>query len=337
MTAPPRPDLQCPKSMTHGPCGGVGEDGSCEVAPVPCAFLPLPTVAWAGPTAVRTTPEPRLLALMRQRPVVVADLPAVALDSASLQRAADTVVGTVDAVLLGDHGGARVQFSPTYRASLVQARGLPVWQGLNCRDRNRVALEGELAGLADLDVGAVHCVTGDHTATGDRPDAQPVFDLDSTQLAAAARAAGLLVSVGETPHGPPAERRPHRLVEKVRAGADVCFVNHAGSVQALRSFVEQATDAGADVPFVACVAVATDPGSAAQLRRFTGLRLPEGYLAGIESARDPRRAGIAAAVALAQAYLSVPGVRGVDLSGVPSPGTELTTATALAEIGRALS
>ncbi|MFC7571261.1 hypothetical protein ACFQX8_01565 [Klenkia terrae] len=126
-------------------------------------------------------------------------------------------------------------------------------------------------------------------------------------------------------------------MEKVRAGADVCFVNHAGSVQALRAFVEQATDAGADVPFVACVAVATDPGSAAQLRRFTGLRLPEGYLAGIESARDPRRAGIAAAVALAQAYLSVPGVRGVDLSGVPSPGTELTTATALAEIGRALS
>ena len=35
-----------------------------------------------------------------------------------------------------------------------------------------------------------------------------------------------------------------------------------------RAFVEQASDAGADVPFVACVAVATDPGSAAQLRRL---------------------------------------------------------------------
>ncbi|SDO54987.1 5,10-methylenetetrahydrofolate reductase [Klenkia soli] len=323
--------------MTHGPCGGVAEDGRCEVAPVPCSFLPLPTMRWSGPTAVRTAPEPRLLALMRQRPVVVADLPAVALDRASLERSADVVVGHVDAVLLGDHGAARVQFSPTYRASVVQARGLPVWQGLNCRDRNRVALEGELAGLADLGVGAVHCVTGDHTATGDRPDARPVFDWDSTQLAAAARAAGVLVSVGETPHGPPAERRPHRLVEKVRAGADVCFVNHTGSVQELRDFVERATDAGADVPFVACVAVATDPGSVAELRRFTGLRLPAGYLAGIESAHDPARAGIAAATALAEEYLAVPGVRGVDLSGVAAPGTELTTATALAEIGRRLS
>jgi len=323
--------------MTFGPCGGVTDDGGCEVGPGPCAFLPLPTVRWPGAVRPRTGPEPHLLALMRQRPVVVADLPAVALDRDSLERAADRVVGHVDAVLLGDHGAARVQFSPTYRASLVQARGLPVWQGLNCRDRNRVALEGELAGLADLGVGAVHCVTGDHTATGDRPDAQPVFDLDSTELAAAARAAGVLVSVGETPHGPPAERRPHRLVEKVRAGADVCFVNHAGSVEALRSFVERATDAGADVPFVACVAVALDPGSADQLRRFTSLRLPAGHLAGIESARDPRRAGIAAAIALAESYLSVPGVRGVDLSGVPTPGAELTTATALAEIGRALT
>ncbi|KQS66040.1 methylenetetrahydrofolate reductase C-terminal domain-containing protein [Modestobacter sp. Leaf380] len=327
----------CPKSMTYGPCGGVGDDGTCEVAPVPCSFLPLPTVRWSGARESRTVPEPHLLALMRQRPVVVADLPAVALSRDSLERAADRVVGAVDAVLLGDHGAARVQFSPSYRASLVQARGVPVWQGLNCRDRNRVALEGELAGLADLGVGAVHCVTGDHTLTGDRPDAQPVFDLDSTALAAAAKAAGVLVSVGETPHGPPAQRRAERLREKVRAGADVCFVNHAGSVEALRAFVEEAGDLGVDVPFVACVAVATDPGSAAQLRRFTSLRLPAGYLAGIESAPDPRRAGIAAAIALAQAYLSVPGVRGVDLSGVPTAGAELTTAAALAEIGCALT
>lgn len=329
--------LDCPKSMVHGPCGGVTEDATCEVAPQPCPFVPLPTVRWAGRTPAPVTPEAPLLQLMRQRPVVVADLPAVALSRDSLQRAAGYVVGRVDAVLLGDHAAARVQFSPTYRASIVQAAGVTVWQGLNCRDRNRVALEGELAGLADLGVGAVHCVTGDHVLTGDRPDAQPVFDLDSTQLAAAARAAGLLVSVGETPHGPPADRRARRLAQKVRAGAQVCFVDHAGGVAELRSFVDQATEAGADVPFIACVAVATDPGSVAELRRFTGLRLPEGYLAGIEGARDPFRAGIAAAVALAEAYLAVPGVRGVDLSGVAAPGTELTTATALAEIGRALS
>jgi hypothetical protein len=67
---------------------------------------------------------------------------------------------------------------------------VPAWIGLNCRDRNRVALEGELAALA--------------------------------------RAAGVPVSVAEAPAGPPRGRRPARLVEKVRAGADVAVVDHCG-------------------------------------------------------------------------------------------------------------
>ena len=327
----------CPKDMRHGPCGGVGAGGGCEVEPWPCPFVPLPTVRWAGPVHRPPGPEPHLLALMRQRPVVIADLPSTPLSRDSLERAVDRVAGHVDAVLLGDSGGARVQFPPSHRAALVQARGVPAWQGLTCRDRNRVALEGELAALADVGAGAVHCVTGDHTRTGDRPDARPVFDLDSTQLAALAAAAGLLVSVGERPSAPPADRRPHRLVEKVRAGAQVCFVDHAGPAAVVADFVAAATGAGADVPFIACVAVALDPGSAAELRRFPGLTLPAGYLRAIEAAPDPRRAGIAAAVALAESYLAVPGVRGVDLSVVPVPGRELSTAAALAEIGKELS
>ncbi|WP_369137208.1 methylenetetrahydrofolate reductase [Modestobacter versicolor] len=333
MTAP-----ACPKTMTHGPCGGVAADGGCEVAPGPCVFLDRPTVRWSGADgpAPRTTVHP-LLALMRQRPVVVADLPAAPLSRESLERSVDVLAGTVDAVLLGDSGGARVQFPPAHRVALVQARGVPAWAGLTCRDRNRVALEGELAALADVGAAAVHCVTGDHTALGDRPDAQPVFDLDSTELAARAAAAGLLVSVAEAPAGPPVQRRPHRLAEKVRAGAQVGVVNHCGGPEVVAEFVAAAVAAGADVPFVVCVAVALDAASAAELRRFPGLVLPDRYLDAVETARDPARAGISAAVSLAEALLSIPGVRGVDLSAVSPPGRELTTAGALATIGRALS
>ncbi|MER3482437.1 MAG: methylenetetrahydrofolate reductase, partial [Meiothermus sp.] len=85
-------------------------------------------------------------------------------------------------MLLGDHGGARVQFPPAYRAMLVKRTGLEPWVGLNCRDRNRVALEAELAALKHLGVAGVHAVTGDHPVSGHRPDALPVFDLDSAQL-----------------------------------------------------------------------------------------------------------------------------------------------------------
>jgi len=266
------------------------------------------------------------------RPFVLADLPTAPLDRTALLHSADLLADGVDAVLIGDHPGARVQFPPSYRALLLRDRGVAVWAGLNCRDRNRVALEGELAALADAGAAAVHCVTGDHTAIGHRPDAAPVFDLDATRLAAAARAAGLLVSVAESPSAPPVARRPARLAEKVRAGAQVCIVNHAGG----RSPVAEFVAAGPEIPYVACVPVVLGPAQARLLAAFPGLVLPPGFLAGILDAPDPAVAGIDAAVRLARELLDVPGVRGVDLGAVPVTGEEAATCRALATVGRAL-
>jgi len=266
------------------------------------------------------------------RPLVLADLPTAPLSRAALLRSADLLADGVDAVLIGDHPGARVQFPPSYRALLLRYRGVAVWAGLNCRDRNRVALEGELAALVDAGAAAVHCVTGDHTAVGHRPDAAPVFDLDATRLAALARAAGLLVSVAESPCAPPAARRPARLAEKVRAGAQVCVVNHAGGRAAVAEFVA----AGPDIPYIACVPVVLGPAQARLLAAFPGLVLPPGFLDRILEARDPVVAGIDAAVRLAEELLDVPGVRGVDLGAVPVKGDEDATCRALATVGRAL-
>ena len=266
------------------------------------------------------------------RPLVLADLPTAPLSRAALLRSADLLADGVDAVLIGDHPGARVQFPPSYRALLLRYRGVAVWPGLNCRDRNRVALEGELAALLDAGAAAVHCVTGDHTAVGHRPDAAPVFDLDATRLAALARAAGLLVSVAESPCAPPTARRPARLAEKVRAGAQVCVVNHAGGRAAVAEFVA----AGPDIPYIACVPVVLGPAQARLLAAFPGLVLPPGFLDRILEARDPVVAGIDAAVRLAEELLDVPGVRGVDLGAVPVKGDEDATCRALATVGRAL-
>lgn len=327
----------CPKHMTYGPCGGVTVDGGCELAPLPCPFVTRPTVGWNtadGPEPGGGRPSRHaLLDLMATRPVVLADLVTPPLDADGLRRCVGLLAGNVDAVLLGDHPGARVQFPPSYRALLLRDCGVAVWAGLNCRDRNRVALEGELAALADAGAAAVHCVTGDHTALGHRPDAAPVFDLDSTRLAARARAAGLLVSVGEAPAGPPVTARPARLAEKVRAGAQVCLVNHAGGAGPVREFVA----AGPDVPYLACVPVVLGAEQAARLAAFPGTVLPDGFLAGILDARDPVSAGIDAAVRLAQEMLAVPGVVGVDLGSLPVRGAEDVTARALATVGRALA
>ncbi|GAA2249226.1 methylenetetrahydrofolate reductase C-terminal domain-containing protein [Herbiconiux moechotypicola] len=357
----------CPKHMEYGPCGGVDFDGSCEVGDFRCVFLDTPTVLWHGVAPpvrdastvtgdssasgievhhlgdaheIAVAPQPgaaRLRELLATRQIVIADFPGRPLDRASLAECADALAGRVDATLAGDSGRSRVQFPPAYRALLIQERGLAVWTGLNCRDRNRVALEGELAGLADVGVAGVHCVTGDHTATGNRPDALPVFDLDSTQVAALARQAGHLVSVGESPTTPPTDRRAARLAEKVRAGADLCFVNHAGGVEPVRRFIAESHDLGVAPGFIACVPMVVDHGSAALLKSFTTLVLPEGYLDGILASADPLRAGLDAATRLCEQLLELEGVVGVDLSGGANPGAEVAFAEAMGTVAERLA
>lgn len=344
------PTLECPKRMEYGPCGGVEFDGTCEVAPHPCVFLELPTVRWHGiasaqpvgesdpvPAAPVSEGATRMRALLAARPVVVADFPARALDAASIAECGGLLRGSVDAVLAGDAGAARVQFPPAYRAALIRASGLDVWTGFNCRDRNRVAMEGELAALAHVGVAGVHCVTGDHTNTGQRPDALPVFDLDSTEAASLARSSGHLVSVAEAPATPPVDRRPDRLLEKFRAGAEVCFVNHAGGTAPVASFIARAQDLGATMAFIPCIPIVVDRESAELLRTFTTLVLPDGYLERILAARDPFAEGIAAAVDLGREFLAIDGVAGVNLSGGAGPGREAWFAEALARIGQELT
>ena len=271
------------------------------------------------------------------RPIVIADLPDRPLETSSVRRAASALAGVADAALFGDAGWARVQLPPSYRAALVAGEGLRPWAGLNCRDRNRVALEAELHGLADVGA-AVHCVTGDHTELGHRADAQPVFDLDSTQLAALAAAAGLLVSVAENPVAAPVELRPARAAEKAKAGAQVCIVNHAGTAERLRAFVS-ATQAlpGADhLHFLACVPLVTTTEGLALIKTFTALALPPGFVEAIEAAPAPFVAGVDQAVHFATAALEVPGVMGVNLTAAYPAGHEDGALAATIAVARAL-
>ena len=69
---------------------------------------------------------------------------------------------------------------------LVKAGYEPVLQ-VACRDRNRIAIQGDLLGAAALGVRNVLCLTGDGVGVGDHPDAKPVFDLDCMTLLRTAR------------------------------------------------------------------------------------------------------------------------------------------------------
>lgn len=332
----------CPKHMTYGPCGGVGADRTCEVLPVPCPFVtgPLP-VRWRGDPepgdAVETVAGREMVELMARRPVVISGFPAAPMSADSVRACAEELRGATDANLAGDSGRARVQYPPAYRARLMAAEGLRVWSGVNCRDRDARTLERELLSLREVGVAGVHCVTGDHTRSGDRPDALGVFDLEATTLLPRARAAGLLTSFAESPSAPPAEHRAGRVAEKVRAGGRLCMTQYCGEVDDVRRFVEAASTAhGSPVPVLPGVPLLVDRVGAQLLADFAAAVLPVGYVDRVLEARDPEAAGIRVAIELGSQLLDVPGVAGVVVAGGARVGAEVSFARALATVTRAL-
>jgi methylenetetrahydrofolate reductase (NADPH) len=283
---------------------------------------------------MRSPAAREFLAKAAARPVVVADLVAPALSADGIRACAAEIAGFADACLTGDHPAARVQFPPSYRARLLADEGVPAWPGINCRDRNRVALAGEIAACADAGAVGVHCVTGDHPDAGHRPDAAPVFDLDSVDLVALVRPAGGLCSVAHAPAAPPAGKRLARLLAKISAGADVVFVDHCGGARHVADAVAALRETGFRGLVLCCVPVVTSRGAAEVIASFAADHLPPGYLDAIMSAPDPAESGMTAAASLAQTMLAVPGVDGVNLSAGARPGQELGTTRAMAEVSR---
>lgn len=323
----------CPKRMVFGPCGGVRDGGGCELAEHPCVFLDPPLPAWPDP--VPAPPSPRPGSLLDRvgggAPVVLSDLSVRPFDRAALRRVVAVLAAGSDGLLVGEHQG-RPDYPPTMVAAEVLGAGGRPWTTLACRDRNRLVLEQELAGLAEVGVDGVLCVTGDGRDPGTRAGVTQVFDLDGTRLTALATAAGLTAAVPESPESPPQALRPARVASKQRAGAQLCVLNHVGTPQRLARFVAEARAAGATLPFVAAVAVYTDERSARVLQRFPGLHLDDAAVERVLAAPDPRAAGIDAAVAEAAALLAVPGVVGVNLSGLASERGDDEAAAVKAEI-----
>jgi 5,10-methylenetetrahydrofolate reductase len=311
----------CPKRMHFGPCGGVRQDGQCEMRPGACTFADY--VPWAGPD-VGSAPV--------QAPLILTDFSCQPFDPTDLAATAGVLASSCDAVLVGEHQN-RPDFPPTLMSELLLRAGVQPWITLSCRDRNRIVLEQELRGLKLVGVRTVFCVTGDGRGYDVRPDVTQTFDLDGPRLVALAHELDMTAAVPETPTAPPVDARPARLVQKQRAGASVAVLNHVPDPSTVRRFMAGARAAGLTIPVVAAVAVFTDVVSAAVLQGLPGLELDQRIVDDVVNAADPVEAGIDAAVAEARALLSIEGVEGVNVSGLASGAGTRVGAQIKAEVG----
>ena len=127
---------------------------------------------------VKTMREGKFLFTGELEPKKMIDLSSILHSAEEMKKTGKIVAANVTDGPQGD--AYTCSMVPCY---LVQEKvGLEaIWQ-VTVRDRNRIALFGDILGGAILGLKNMLALTGDHTALGDHQNARPVFDLDSTQL-----------------------------------------------------------------------------------------------------------------------------------------------------------
>jgi methylenetetrahydrofolate reductase (NADPH) len=88
----------------------------------------------------------------------------------------------VHAVNITDGSRAVLRMSSLAACTILQQHGIePICQ-FACRDRNSIALQGELMGADALGIHNILALTGDPLKAGDHPQAKGVFELESVRL-----------------------------------------------------------------------------------------------------------------------------------------------------------
>jgi methylenetetrahydrofolate reductase (NADPH) len=258
--------------------------------------------------------------------------------------------GLVDAVNVTDGASARAHLSAPIAAALLAREGLePVLQ-LTCRDRNRIALEGELMGAAACGVHNVLCLTGDDPKAGDQPETKAVFDIDSATLTRIARdlrdhgtlpsgrkvagSAQFFLGAADVPIDPPPGWRPEKLAAKAEAGAQFAQTQFCMDAGIVRRYAARLKEHPALRDFYLLIGVA--PLRSAKSARWMqqhlyGTIIPDALIARLERAGDPAAEGQRICVELIEELAAVPGVAGVH---VMAPANDAALPGVIAEARR---
>src|SRR5215472_3257119 len=193
--------------------------------------------------------------------------------------------GRVDAINATDGSGANCHMSSVAVCALLTRVGYSPILQISCRDRNRIAIQGDILGAAAMGVCNLLCLTGDGVQAGDHPQALPVFDLDCMTLLETARA---LLGAAENPFARPVEWRAERLAKKVAAGAQFIQTQWCYDVPLLRTFLSRADDLGLlDKVFILVgVGPLRSAKSAEWIRtRIPGVHIPDAVVTRLAGAR----------------------------------------------------
>ncbi|WP_122073516.1 methylenetetrahydrofolate reductase [Pseudophaeobacter sp. EL27] len=251
-------------------------------------------------------------------------------DPADVYEAAQPLAEVVDAINATDASGANCHMSSIGISALLTRAGYsPVYQ-ISCRDRNRIAIQGDVLGAAAMGVSNVLCLTGDGVGVGDQPGAKPVFDFDSLSLLRTIRTMRddklflsgrkisnppqLFLGAAENPCIEPYDWRPERLAKKVAAGAEFIQTNYIYDIPLFEKFMARVRDLGLDKKVFILPGVG--PLASARAARWMrsnvpGIHIPDAVIHRMESAEKPSAEGKKICIELIQQIREIAGVSGV--------------------------
>jgi len=260
--------------------------------------------------------------------VVTAEItPPVSTDPAEFLRRALPLKGLATAVNVTDGAGAKVHLSSLAAAHFLVQSGIePIFQ-MTCRDRNRLALQGDILGAASLGIHNILILGGDDPKVGDQPEAKAVHDLDSRGLLALAHSMrtehklppgteiggrlDLVLGVADIPADPAPDWTPKGLQAKAAAGADFVQTQFCMDVEVVKRYSSRLRASGVTLPILIGIAPIPSAKSARWMReKLFGTRIPDAIVERLEKARDAKAEGLRICVELLQELAEIPGVGG---------------------------
>ncbi|MGA9027315.1 MAG: methylenetetrahydrofolate reductase [Steroidobacteraceae bacterium] len=253
-------------------------------------------------------------------------------DPEDVYRRARVFDGYVDAINATDGSGANCHMSSLAVCALLTRVGYAPIMQISCRDKNRIAIQGDILGGAAMGVCNMLCLTGDGVQAGDHPQAKPVFDLDCMTLLDIGRtlrdehrfqsgrkisyAPRVFFGAAENPSALPHDWRAQRLAKKIAAGAQFIQTQYCFDIGLLRSFMQHVELLGliGKVHILAGVGPLRSAKTAEWMRKnVPGMHVPDTVVARLAGAQDQAREGRNICVELIQAIREMHGISGVHI------------------------
>jgi methylenetetrahydrofolate reductase (NADPH) len=240
-----------------------------------------------------------------------------------------------DAVNVTDNQTAIVRMSSVAGCLLLKQQGIePVLQ-MVVRDRNRLALQGDVLGAVALGIGNILCLSGDHQKFGNHPGAKGVFDIDSIQLLQTLKImrdekkfisgedvsgeVPLFIGAAANPFADPFEYRVNRLAKKIKAGADFIQTQAVYDVSKFAQWMAMLTEKGLDkqVHIMAGVIPIRSAGMARYMRDYVpGIAVPDEIVTRMEKSEAPKEEGVKIILEIIEQLKDMPGIHGIHIMAV---------------------